>query len=157
LRAEAVYSPKHRSGQCHSRPSRRTIRKDTAAYASLSFFTCQRATSEDAVSEDNSASHRNFRFEPLTCQGNIGAASSWQRRDEPDLGSFGHFVNPVSEKLENSADLHPKMKPPEMHFMSRLASGPSARILRGSGAARNQRRRRWAGYKPALLRESTRL
>ncbi|WP_205790308.1 hypothetical protein, partial [Microvirga makkahensis] len=33
-------------------------RKDTAAYASSSFFTCQRAASEDAVSEDNSASLR---------------------------------------------------------------------------------------------------
>ena len=42
------------------------------------------------------APHSGFtRLEPPACQGNIGAASSWQRRDEPDLGSFSRLVNPV--------------------------------------------------------------
>ncbi|KLK90945.1 hypothetical protein AA309_22395, partial [Microvirga vignae] len=52
------------------------------------------------------------RLEPPACQGNIGAAIPWQRRDEPDLGSFVFFVNPVFEKPENRAKPHPKMRPP---------------------------------------------
>ena len=42
------------------------------------------------------APHSGFtRLEPPACQGNIGATSFWQRRDEPDLGSFSRLVNPV--------------------------------------------------------------
>jgi hypothetical protein len=70
-------------------------RKDTAAYASSSFFTCQRAASKMQFPKTTAPQSGFTRLEPPACQGNIGAASSWQRRDEPDLGSFGQLVNPV--------------------------------------------------------------
>ncbi|HZH09933.1 MAG TPA: hypothetical protein VEZ24_06180, partial [Microvirga sp.] len=101
-RTEAVYSPKHRTGRCLFHPIRPDRRKDTAAYASLSFFTCQRAASDDAISEDNNAS---LRFLPGLSRQPVRETSEqpaiWQHRDEPDLGSFICLVNPAFENFES--------------------------------------------------------
>ena len=89
-------------------------RKDTAAYASLPHLNLSKSkTSEDAVSEDNSASHRSFRSEPPGCQGNLGTANPWQHRDEPDLGSFVQRVKQFLRKSEEQPDPYPKIRPPQ--------------------------------------------
>jgi hypothetical protein len=48
-----VYSPKHKIGRCLFLSSISLLRKDTAAYASLSFFTCQRANLASKRQEQN--------------------------------------------------------------------------------------------------------
>jgi hypothetical protein len=98
---EAVYSPKHRSGQCRSDP--KGSRKDTAAYASLSFFTCQRAKHPKMQFPKTTAPHPGISGLSRQPVRETSKPLFQQFRDEPDLGSFLFLVNPAFKIFESEA------------------------------------------------------
>src|SRR3954447_17512018 len=134
------------------------VRKDSAAYVSLSFFTCQRAASDDAASRKSRLSDHGRPEEP-GCPGSGSAEPPFGGSTVMDL-IWVHpfplstpglaFVSPGSTRIRRCGSSKDRALIPTEVGRSRPGYSEET-----SGAVTRQRRRRWAVYRSGRFCLST--